>query len=775
MFRQPTDDLVPQNPIPLPEIAGRRGGVSRVFTPARPSVESEGLLFYGRLFLRRKREILLITLLGIGIGLLFSYIQTPIYEARTSLEVQNFNDQFLEMGKVDPMRVNYDADSYIQTQVKMLQSESLLDRVAAKVPFGGVMNAPGERGSVLAQLRWPISKPLSPREKAIQLAVRNLKVRGSGMTRLIEIYADSESPQFAADFANTLASEFIQQGLDVRWKSAQRVTEWLTEQIENLRVKLERSEGRLNAYTRASGLLFLSQNKDSATDPRLAEVEQELFRAQADRVVKESKYELANTKAADSLPEVLDDITLREYQTRLADLQRQYAELSASYTLAHPQVLRLQAQINQLKTTVERQRNNIVSRIRNEYEAARRRETMLEHSYDQQVRAAGEQGSKAIQYNILKREADTTRQLYEGMLQKLKEAGVSAAMPVSNFRIVDTAKTPELPYRPDRALNLALGLCGGLFAAAGFVFIRERTARGLREPGELKVHLQVPELGLIPTSDSANVGIVKRIFSGKSTSLGANLATESPELAIWRQRSSPTAESYRSALTSILLAAEGEGGNRPQVIVFTSAGPREGKTTTVSNIGVAVAEIMSQTNQRVLLIDGDMRKPRLHDVFGVRNTEGLSDILGDIRPLKTFPVDLFVQRTTIPGLHLLPSGVVQERTSNLLYSPRFGALLRRLRGTYQAILIDTPPLIAFSDARVLARSADAVILVIRSGRTSLDAALVARQQFQDDGTPVLGTILTDWNPNGSTTASRYNYHEQYYRAYMNYYRSSDSQ
>ena len=195
----------------------------------------------------------------------------------------------------------------------------------------------------------------------------------------------------------------------------------------------------------------------------------------------------------------------------------------------------------------------------------------------------------------------------------------------------------------------------------------------------------------------------------------------------------------------------------------------------MSNIGVAVAEIMSQTNQRVLLMDGDMRKPRLHEVFGVHNSEGLSNILGDIRPLKTYPVDFFIQRTKIPGLHLMSSGVIQDRTANLLYSPRLGALLRRLRGTYHTILIDTPPVIAFSDARVLARSADAVIMVIRSGRTSLDAALVARQQFHDDGTPVLGTILTDWDPHASGAASRYNYHEQYYRAYVNCHRTLDSQ
>ena len=534
----------------------------RAFIPARPDPDSEGLLLYWRVLVKRKRAVVLITLSGIAAGLLFSFLQTPIYEARASLEVQNFNDQFLGMGKTDPTSVNYEADSYIQTQLKMLQSDSLLDRVSAKVPFGGGLNSQGERFSLFESLRFPQGNPLSPREQAIQMAVLSLKVRGSGMTRVIEVYADSKTPQFAADFVNTLASEFIQQSLDVRWNSAQRVTEWLTQQIENLRMKLERSEGRLNAYTRASGLLFLSQDKETATDPRLTELEQELFRAQTDRVMKESKYELANTRSADSLPEVLDDITLREYQTRLSDLQRQFAELTAAYTPEHPQVLRVQAQIVQLKTTIEKQRNNIVSRIRNEYEGSKRREAMIERSYEQQIRAAGEQGSKAIQYNILKREADTTRQLYEGMLQKLKEAGVSAAMPVSNFRIVDRAKPPLFPSQPDKRLNLALGLCAGLFAATGFVFLRERTARGLNEPGELKVHLQVPELGLIPTakSDPANAGIVKRLLSGGTKQPDRNSLADSPELAIWRQRSSATAESYRSALTSILLAAEGESG-----------------------------------------------------------------------------------------------------------------------------------------------------------------------------------------------------------------------
>ena len=224
----------------------------------------------------------------------------------------------------------------------------------------------------------------------------------------------------------------------------------------------------------------------------------------------------------------------------------------------------------------------------------------------------------------------------------------------------------------------------------------------------------------------------------------------------WQHKLSLVAESYRAALTSILLSSQ--NGNRPRAIVFTSAGPGEGKTTTVTNLGIALAE----TNRRVLLIDADMRKPRLHDIFNLPNTWGLSDLLREKAPIETLPREALARETGIPGLFVLTSGPATVSISNLLYSSRTAELLRRFRQEYYAVLIDTPPMMQLADARILGRLADAAILVLGCGRTTRDAAKAAKQRLSADGIRLLGTILNRWNPKSASSYGVYGYYDGYY-------------
>lgn len=740
--------------------------------------DADGLLAYWRLLMHRKGWIFGFVVLGGVAGVLVSLVQTPVYEARISMEVQNFNQDFLNVGKVDPTSVNYESDSYLQTVIKMIQSDALLDRVSAKVPFSGSSAntpEPGHTSVVRALLGLPQPKPQTPKEKAVRMAINSLTVRGSGMTRLLEVFCDSTDPQFAADFVNTLSAEFIQQNLEARWNSAQHVTDWLTEQLRGLKTQMEASEERLNAYIRSAGLIA-SSDKDNVVTQKLDQLQQELLRAQADRVAKQSRYELATTTPPDSLPDVLDDISLRDYQIRFVELRRQYAELTSALTPAHPHVKRLEAQIAELKTSAAERRANVINRIQNDYQTARRRESLLESAYAAQLKLVGEQGIKSVQYNSLKRDVDSTRELYESLLRKFKEAGVAAAMRVSNIRVVDRAKTPQLPARPNRELNLLLGLIAGLSLGTGFVFMRENVQRNLKNPGDAKFYLNVRELGLIPSvgTDPANAVLKRRLAleSGSLTSSngnGSQHSGQSTELTTWHNHSSLTAESYRSTLASILLWGERENVGRPQVILLTSPMPLDGKTTTVCNLGIATAEIMAESNQRVLLIDGDLRRPRLHKIFNIAENTGLCDLLTDPREPETCPLEGLVRKTDIPGLYVLPSGRAVGHITSLLYSARLGRFLNRFRKEFNTVLLDTPPMVALSDARVLARWADAVILVLRSDHTDREVALLAREQFRDDGTSLLGTILTDWNPKKNGSSSRFN---KQYLGYLRYYQQS---
>jgi len=299
---------------------------------------------------------------------------------------------------------------------------------------------------------WSKTSQVAKKQELIRQAARNLTVRASGNSRLLEVMYESPDPKQAADFANTLVSEFIVQSQEMRWKSTQRTAEWLTNHLDEMKTKLEQSEGQLQDYARSSGLSFTSE-KENLSESRLKEIQEELSKAQADRIANQSKFEEAKSKPADSLPEMLEDPTMREYRQKLTELQRQYVELSATLTPAHYKVQRVQAQINELSSEMQKERSNVLRRIGNEYAAALRRETLLSKAHDEQQQVVAEQSSKAIHYGTLKREVDSSRQLYESMLQRVKQAGLASAMRASNVLVVDPAKPPLLPYRPSYPMN----------------------------------------------------------------------------------------------------------------------------------------------------------------------------------------------------------------------------------------------------------------------------------------------------------------------------------
>ena len=413
-----------------------------------------------------------------------------------------------------------------------------------------------------------------------------------------------------------------------------------------------------------------------------------------------------------------------------------------------------------------------------------RRESLLTADYSAQRAIVTGESGKAVQYDIMKHEVESNRQLYDSMLQQLKQATLASALRASNMRVVDPAKLPRLPYKPDIPVSTALGLLTGVFLGAAFVIMQERADRSIQEPGETQFFLNLPELGIVPAEESGGRLRIRYVGGNqtpqqrrqRSDWLAARRrapprdpARSAPrvELATWQRKPSVVAESFRAILVSILFS--GENGSRPRVMVVTSANPSEGKSTVVSNLGIAVAEV----NQKVLLIDADLRKPRLHDVFNLKNDNGLSDLL---RSKETVSAALAgaIQQTHVPDLYVLTSGSATSAATSLLYSNRMPELLQKLRTEFETIFIDTPPMLQIPDARVLGRMVDRVIMVVRAGKTTRDAAMAARQRFSEDGTQMLGTILNDWNPKRSPNGY-YGYQNGYYGGYRNgYLRPSES-
>jgi succinoglycan biosynthesis transport protein ExoP len=738
-----------------------------------PSVRSASRLLYlepvsptdatqdGRSFLAEYWRViihhlpLLAVILGAGatLGLLVSLWQTPVYQAKVTLELQSVDATLnLRIGDLQNGSATISPESYLPTQVQILQSRTLQQRALTKIQNDNIHNGPqrARRSSWRSALGF--SKPLL----SAGLPKVQTKVKVSDNTRILEITTESTDPEMAQAFANGLAEEYTNANLEARFDAMNQARKWLSHQLEETREKLRKSEDDLQAYGRSSNLMFTA-SKESVEQDKLKQLQEELSRAQANRIEKQSAYRIASSASADSLPQVIDNAGLMGYQTQLAALRQQLAQLTSQFTPEHYKVKSLQAQIDAVEATFHKERANILSRIRNDYKTAVFRENLLMNAYRTQSKMVTQQTQKTVNYNILERDVETNRQMYESLLQKAKEADVATAFRGSNVRIIDAAERPALPFKPNLILNGSLGGLLGLFVGLVLVTGRESFDRSFKAPGEVSFHLNLPELGVIPAGGyiavNANGNGTRPVGLPPNGAANSRMPVGSVELATWREKSSVIAESFRSTITSILFAQQ--SGGSPRVLFVSSAKRGEGKTTVVSNLGAALAEI----NQRVLLIDGDMRKPRLNEIFDVSNNWGLSDLLREKTSLHDCPLEALVKRTEIANLFLLTSGPGTHSISNLLYSNRMLELIQRVRGEFDTILIDTPPLLDISDARILGRLADAGILVVRAGETSREMASAVKRRLSEDGIIVLGTILNAWD---LKSMSRYGYGQYQY-------------
>ena len=337
-----------------------------------------------------------------------------------------------------------------------------------------------------------------------------------------------------------------------------------------------------------------------------------------------------------------------------------------------------------------------------------------------------------VAYNTLKREVDADRRFYEVMSQRVYDAGVASAVRQSDIRLISTAQPAAHPYKPNLPLNLAIGAFGGLALAISYVMLQEQTNVVVRVPGEAGMYLALPELGAIPELQNGNLTLRRLLSSGDG-----NLRIERAAL---EHQFSGLSESFRATVASILSVSR--NGHHPHILVVTSSLSMEGKTTAVSNLGIALAEISG----KVLLIDGDMRRPRLHKVFNQVNSWGLSDILREKNAIEELPLDSLVKKTAVPHLYLLPSGACVENIFGLLCSGRMARLLPRFRQEFEYVLVDAPPCLEFADARIMARYAEYLLLVVRANYTEKKMAQVAVQRLLLDGIPVMGVILNRWDP-----------------------------
>jgi polysaccharide biosynthesis transport protein len=708
--------------------------------------EVPDLLEYWRIIKKRRSTILTVLFVIFSLTLFATLKEKRIYEARTLIEIEKENADIPTIQEL--FQVEGISDTYLETQDRILKSENLARRVIQELHLQEIPEfAPSAKDRQPAPTAEPSAAQVfaapdydSAKKDVADDVLRKfedrLSVEPVKRSRLIEVTFDSNDPELAARVVNTLASTYITENLEARWGASQRTSDWLSQQLETLKAKLEKSEDELQQYASNNGLLFLETDKGTTENivvQRLRELQQQLTQAEADRFEKESLYRLVEKGDYASIPGVFDDKLMQDLSERLAELEREKSRLVTTFTPDYPKVKEVQNQIDESQAVLAAERERAAKRIENDYQAAVDRENMLHEAFHEQQKAANEIAERSVQYNILKREADTNKQLYVGLLEQLKETGISASLKASNIRIVDPAYPPKKPSRPRILLTLSLALLVGLCLGTAAAFLQEHLDNTLKSSEEVEQFLQVPALGAVPAMDgyekrSGVQALYNRAWLLVGDKNGSNGAPH------WNRiegngSNALLSEAFHGLRTSVLLST---AKKPPSSVLITSAQSGEGKTTVAANLALSLAQL----GESVLLIDADLRRPSLHDFFGIESCSGLVDFLTGKSDWRNF-----VWRAPTKGLSVLFCGPVPPNPVDLLSSESMPNLIREASREYKFVLLDSPPLLNLSDSRILATLVDGVILVVGSGTTPRDVVHRAYTSAVDAGSRVLGVAI----------------------------------
>ncbi len=723
------------------------------YSPLNAAEETGGRINVKQLMRKYWLLVIAFLVLGAGAGFASVILSAPSYQARLMLEVQNVGAAFMRSGATNGDTADV-SDVGIQTQVSILRSSSFRQRGAERMSQDGVPLAPTGR-DIFSRLRQrihpAIQDPMENERQGLNSALYSFDAKPVNRTRLIELTCESSSPDVAAQFLNSMAAEFVDDSTRSRMKTAQATSEWLAQSIEDTKAKMQEAEEHLRDFVQASGNIFAGQDA-TLDDTKLSSLKADLARSQADAILKKTRYELTLKYPPEALGEVLDDGVLRGYQQKINALKEQEAVLEVKYTPKHQKVREIDAQLVSVEKDYQNETHSVVTRIKNDYEAASRQQKLLTDTYNSQAQRVGAQAAKASQYNSLRREAETLHQVYQSLLMQQSEAGLNSSVPVNPIRIVEAATPPALPYKPQPVLNISFGCLLGAVLAVGLAFLRERSDQSIRSPGASRRLFNVPELGVIPNlSNGFGTSAWRAIGGPKTVSLNGHADESAAALVNWQSGPSFITESFRGTLTSIL--RNQANGKAQKTILITSPGPSEGKTTVIQNLGIALAE----TGRRVLLVDADFRRPHLHRKFGLSNEWGMINLLSEDTALNDHQANRLGAATGVAGLSLLANGpsVEQSSITRALYSPRLREIFKILTRQYDMVLVDAPPILHVADTRIIAPLVDALILVLRSGVTDRASAVEAYQRIQEDGLTLLGTVLTDYDLAGDRKRQYY--------------------
>ena len=740
--------------------AGRHGGPSRRRHPKD----------YLRVIYRRRRLMVSVFLLVMITTVVYAHTRVPMFEARAKLLIESSEPQYVGFGEVlDQARGRED---YRQTQFDLLRSRSLAKRTLEVSSlwdeFGGIAPAPDAVRSAepqavgtFARLRAlvsPVSRVLrgsaavdSPsatstpeaaetlaQARAINGFLGGLAVVPYRNSRVVDLAYRSADPELATRAVNAHARSFIEQNMEFKFQASKEASDWLAARLADQRKEVEAAEAALQGY-REQNDAVAADSRENIVIQRLADMSSAVTQAKTQRLEKEARYNQLraaekNPAALETYPAILGNPLIQNLQAELAQLQKKRVEQSRDYLDTHPDSIALQKQIAAAETRMRLEIDKVVQAVRNDYSAAVAQERSLTQAQAEQKQEALAMGRTAIEYGVLSREVESTRSVYQTLLQRAQETGVSGEQRTSNVRVVDVAERPRVPYYPRTGDAVKRGAMWGLTLALLVGFFFEYFDNRIRTLDEIQTHLRLPALGMLP------------------------MVRDKPDAAkLLAERESPRfTESLRALRTNVIFSTA-ESASRS--LVVTSTGPNEGKTAVSSHLAAALAE----TGLRVLVVDGDMRKPRLHEALGIAQEPGLSNLI-----VGSSKASQVVVKTSVAGLWALPAGRIPPNPAELLGSPRFRDFLLSLRDHFEWVIIDTPPVMAVTDASVIAHRASGVIFVVGSDMVSRDHAAIALEQLERANGKLLGAVLNRVDADRNA----YYYSPYYKRAYAEYYQST---
>jgi len=708
--------------------AGPAGGVERDARNGQPM-----LMRYLGIVKRWKWLLIGAVVIGAIVGLIVTLLMTPQYSAATTLEIQREENRIVNVQGVEPETGPVDLEFY-ETQWGLLRSRTLAERVATELRLYSnaaffEMNGANELAEEVRQSgrRPPAANVRRERVRtAASILLKNLEVAPERLSRLVVIRYTSPDPEFSSRVANAWSRSFIEISLERRYEATSYARGFLEDRLEQLRQRLQESERDLVAYASDERIINVptatTTGEDVATTerPLIAEDLSTLNRALNEAVAARVEAQSRLRGEGGSTTEALTNQAISDLRSRRAGLAAEYARMTAQFEPSYPPARALGDQIAELDRAISREEARVRSTLQSTYSAAVAREEMLRQRVNGLESQLLDLRGRTIQYNIFQREVDTNRQLYDALLQRYKEIGVAGGVGVNNISIVDPAEVPNAPSSPNLILNLLVSIfIGGLIGAA-LALALEQIDETISDPRELDAALGLPLLGTIPNSEEDN-------------------PTEELD-----DPKTPIVEAYLSALTRLAFTTE---HGVPRTLAVTSTRPGEGKSTTA----YALARQLARTSRRVVLVDGDMRSPSLHQMFGQANDRGLSNFLAGDDDVGS----MLHAQPNRPSILL--AGPMPPNAAELLTGDRMAKLLRELTARFEHVIVDAPPVMGLADTPLIGSMVEGVVFVVESHETRTSLARVAVGRLKDSNARILGALLTKFQAQKAQYGYGYDY------------------